>query len=213
MAAVVKNINAVIITGDMIASSKFTPVKRKKLQSRLNSFIKKIGSNYTDFEAEQFRGDSLQSILTKNKTAGLRIALSLYCFLAAEGFKIRQSVGVGEISFKSNNVVTSDGTAFRLSGENIDKLKKRNELISVASENSSFNEEWIVHSATLNYLMERLSNAQAEALYLQMQNAKQEEIAKALHISQPSVHQRLQTAGWTVINKILQRFEVMVATL
>ena len=37
-----KNTNAVIITGDIIASSKFTPVKRKKLQNILNTFIKKI---------------------------------------------------------------------------------------------------------------------------------------------------------------------------
>lgn len=208
-----KSNSAVIITGDIIASSKLTPVKRKKLQNKLNTFIKKISSSYPDFKTEQFRGDSMQSVFTTNKKIALRTALSLYCFLAAENFKIRQSVGIGDISFKSNNVVTSDGTAFRLSGENIDELKKRNELISVASENEPFNEEWKVHSSTLNFLLERLSNAQAEALYLQMQNAKQEDIAKALHISQPSVHQRLQAAGWSVINKILQRFEAAVTAL
>ena len=206
-----KNINAVIITGDIIASSKLTPVKRKKLQNRLTTFIKKIAAVYTDFKAEQFRGDSLQCILTKNKTAGLRTALSLYCFLAAEDFKIRQSIGIGEISFSSGNVITSDGSAFRLSGENIDELKKRNELISVAFDDAPLNEEWKVHSASLNFLLDRLSSAQAEALYLQLQNAKQEEIAKALHISQPSVHQRLQAAGWAVINRMLQRFETITA--
>jgi len=210
---VIKNKSAVIITGDIIASTKLKLVRRKKLQNQLNAFIKKIGSSYDDFKTEQFRGDSLQSVFTKNKTAALRTALSLYCCLAGNDFKIRQSVGIGDISFKSNNVVTSDGTAFRLSGENIDELKKRNELINVASEDAQFNEEWKVHSATLNFLMERLSNAQAEALYLQMQNAKQEDIAKALHISQPSVHQRLQAAGWVVINKILQRFEAALTTV
>lgn len=206
-----KNIKAAIITGDIIASSKFTPAKRKELQNRLNSFIKKITDNYPDFKAEQFRGDSLQCVFTKNKTAALRTALSLYCFLGAEDFKIRQAIGVGEISFSSNNVVTSDGSAFRLSGENIDELKKRGELISVASEDAQFNEEWKAHSASLNFLLERLSNAQAEAVYLQLQNATQEEIAKTLHISQPSVHQRLQAAGWTVINPVLQRFETVTA--
>ncbi|MEO8710911.1 MAG: SatD family protein [Parafilimonas sp.] len=206
-----KDTKAVIITGDMIASAKYTPVQRKKFQNRLNAFIKKISSSYTDFKAEQFRGDSLQCILTKNKTAALRIALSLYCYLAAEDFKMRQSIGVGEVNFTGNNIITSDGTAFRLSGENIDELKKRNELISIAFEEASFNEEWKVHSTSLNYFLERLSNAQAEALYLQLQNARQEEIAKALHISQPSVHQRLQAAGWTVINRMLQRFETVTA--
>ena len=206
-----KSVKAVIITGDVIASSKLTPVKRKKLQNRLDTFIKKISGNYPDFKAEQYRGDSLQCILTKNRTAGLRTALSLYCFLAAEDFKIRQSLGIGEISFSSNNVITSDGTAFRLSGENIDELKKRGELISITAEDAVFSEEWKIHSSSLNFLLERLSSAQAEALYLQLQNARQEEIAKALHISQPSVHQRLQAAGWSVISRMLQRFETVMA--
>ena len=147
-----KNLNAVIITGDIIASSKFTPVKRKKLQNMLNAFIKKISAGYPDFRAEQFRGDSLQSVFTKNKPVALRTVLSLYCFLAAENFKIRQSVGIGEISFKGENVITSDGTAFRLSGENIDELKKRNELISITFEGAALNEEWKVHGAILNFL-------------------------------------------------------------
>jgi hypothetical protein len=86
---VAKNTNAVIITGDIIASSKFTPVKRKKLQNMLNAFIKKISAGYPDFKAEQFRGDSLQSVFTKNKPVALRTTLSLYCFLAAENFRIR----------------------------------------------------------------------------------------------------------------------------
>lgn len=209
----IKSRKAIVVTGDFIASSKLTPVKKKKLQNRLNAFIKKISNNYPDFKAEQFRGDSLQYVFTKNKTAALKITLSMYCFLAAENFKIRQSMGIGEISYNSGKVVTSDGSAYRLSGENVDELKKRNELISIISVNASFNEEWKIHSASLNFLLERLSNAQAEALYLQLQNAKQEDVAKALHISQPSVHQRLQAAGWPVINKILQRFEAAIPAL
>lgn len=207
MATATKKILATIITGDIIGSSRLSAVKKKKLQNRLAAFIKKTKDALPDFKAEQFRGDSVQCILTKNKTSGLRAAISLYCFLAAEGFKIRQSVGVGEISFRSDRVVTSDGTAFRVSGENIDELKKRNEFISVAFSNDALNEEWNVHSASLNFLLGRLSMAQAEALYLQLQGARQEKIAKALHIKQPSVHQRLQAAGWPVINRVLQRFE------
>jgi hypothetical protein len=206
-----KTASAIVITGDIIASSKLTPIKRKKLQDKIEAFIKKITASLPDFKAEQFRGDSVQCVLTKNKAGALRVALSFYCFLATEDFKIRQSIGVGEISFNGNNIITSDGTAFRLSGENIDELKRQNELISITSANGLFNEEWKVHSASLNFLLDRLSSAQAEAVYLQLQNTTQEEIAKTLHISQPSVHQRLQAAGWPVINKMLQRFETVVA--
>jgi len=206
---VAKTASAIVITGDIIASSKLSTAARKRLQNKIDSFIKKIIASLPDFKAEQFRGDSVQCTLTKNKSVALRTAVSLYCYLAPEDFKIRQSIGIGEISYSGSNIVTSDGTAFRISGENIDGLKKRNELISVASDEVSFNEEWKAHSASLNYLLERLSNAQAEALYLQLQNVRQEEIAKALGISQPSVHQRLQAAGWAVLNPMLQRFETV----
>ena len=206
-----KNINAVVITGDIVGSSKLSVLKRKKLQAKVDEFANKITALLPDFKMEQFRGDSLQCILTKNKAAGLRTAVSLHCFLAAQEFKIRQSVGIGDVSFTGTNIITSDGTAFRLSGENIDGLKKRGELMNIAFANNDMNEEWKVHSASLNFLLERLSGAQAEALYLQLQNVKQEDIAKTLKISQPSVHQRLQAAGWVVINRILQRFEIVAA--
>jgi hypothetical protein len=206
-----KSMDAVVITGDIVGSSKLNVLKRKKLQERVTEFTNTITALFPDFNIEQFRGDSLQCMLTQNKVAGLRIAVSMYCFLAADEFKIRQSVGIGDVSFTGNNIVTSDGTAFRLSGENIDELKKRGELINIAFANNDLNEEWKVHSASLNFLLERLSSAQAEALYLQLKNVKQEEIAKALKISQPSVHQRLQAAGWSVISPILQRFDVVAA--
>ena len=204
------NTKAAIITGDIIASSTFSPEQRKNLQKRLDAFLKKISAAYPDFKAEQFRGDSLQCVFTKNKTSALRTAISLYCFLASANFKIRQSIGIGEISFTGNSVVTSDGTAFRYSGENIDELKKRNELISVASGDEQFNEEWKVHSTSLNFLFERISTAQTDAVYLQLQHTTQEEVAKALKISQPSVHQRLQAAGWSVISRVIQRFETVI---
>jgi hypothetical protein len=208
-----KAITAVVITGDIIAYSKLSSLRRKKLQNRLNAFIKKMTAEYPDFKAEQFRGDSLQGIFTKNQAAALRTALSLYCCLVAEDFKIRQSIGIGDISFNGNNIITSDGTAFRISGQNIDELKKRNELIVIAAADKAFTEEWQIHSGVLNFLLERLSSAQAEALYLQLRDTRQEDIAKALHISQPSVHQRLQAAGWAVINPVLQRFETTVPAL
>jgi hypothetical protein len=210
---VAKTTDAVVITGDIIGSSRLSPLKRKKLQARLDTFLKKISKDYPDSRAEQFRGDSLQVLFIKNKIVVLRTALSLYCFLAAEDFKIRQSIGIGDISFNSSNIVTSDGTAFRISGQHIDEMKKRNELIAIDAANKTFSEEWQVHCAALNFLLDRLSKAQAEAWYLQLQNTRQEDIAKALHISQPSVHQRLQAAGWAVFNPVLQRFEAVVSAL
>ena len=74
-----KTTSAIVITGDIIASSKLSTAARKKLQNKMDSFIKKISASLPDFKAEQFRGDSVQCILTKNKSVALRTAVSLQC--------------------------------------------------------------------------------------------------------------------------------------
>jgi hypothetical protein len=47
-------------------------------------------------------------------------------------------------------------------------------------------------------------------MHLQLQDQTQQTIAKKLKIKQPSVHQRLQGAGWPVVQKILNRFESVI---
>lgn len=209
----VKTKKAVVITGDVIRSSQLSPSRRKKLQNLLAKFFASTTTSYPDFKAEQFRGDSIQASFTHNRKMALRTALSLQSCLVSSEFAIRLAIGVGEISYTGSNVVTSDGSAFQMSGPLIDELKKRNEHIGIAVVLPVANEEWQVHAATLNYLIERWTMQQAEALYLQLKNLKQEEIAAKLKISQPSVHQRLQAAGWPVINKVLQRFESVIPAL
>ena len=209
----VKILKAVTITGDVVASSRLGPLQRKKLQNRIDRLAQLFIKQYPDLQLQQYRGDSVQATLTKSRMHGLSIALQLQCFLLAERFHIRLSLGAGEINFRGKDVITSDGTAFQASGHLIDELKKRNEFIAVTGADVDFAAEWVVHSESLNFVLQRLSPAQAEALYLHLQNTKQEDIAKTLKITQPSVHQRLQAAGAQVFTSIIHRFESTVTLL
>jgi hypothetical protein len=137
------------------------------------------------------------------------VALLLHSYLIQYGFKIRLAIGVGEISFKSKQVITSDGSAFQASGPYLDTLVKSGELISIAG-TDDFSSEWQVHSSSLDYLIQHWSIQQAEAVYLQLQDLTQEAIAKKLKIKQPAVYYRLQGAGWSVVHKILTRFESVI---
>jgi len=210
---IAKKLKAVVISGDVIASSCIKPLQRKKLQTKLDRFAQTYFKLYPDLQFQQYRGDSLQVTLSKNRVYALSVALQLQSFLLMEEFKIRLALGIGEISFQSKDVITSDGSAFQLSGPLLDDIKKRNALIGVTAVNNDFAAEWKVHGESLNFLLQRLSAAQAEALYHLLQNKKQEEIAKTLKITQPSVHQRLQAAGAQVFTSIIQRFESTVTLL
>ena len=204
---------AAVISGDIIGSSQLKPASRKKLQQLLDVFFENTTLEWSDMQAQQYRGDSIQIILTGNRLAALRITLLLHTCLIKENFKIRLAIGVGDIYFQSGQVITSDGSSFQASGPYLDALAKSGETISIASFDDEFTSEWQVHSASLNYILERLTQQQAEAVYLQLQDHTQASIAKKLKIKQPSVHQRLQAAGWPVVQKILNRFESVIPTV
>ncbi len=206
-------IKAVTITGDIVASSKLDIEKRRKLQARIESFTALFKELYHDLELQQYRGDSLQATLTANRAQALSLAVKLQCYLMAEDFYIRLGIGAGEINYQGADILTSDGTAFQQSGPLVDDLRKKGELIAITAADQNFAAEWQVHSASLNFLLQKLSAAQADALYLMLQNTKQDDIAQILKISQPSVHQRLQAAGAQVFIRIIQRFESTVVLL
>jgi hypothetical protein len=201
---------AIVISGDVVGSSLLKPGARRKLQHLLDMFFDTSVREWPDLQMQQYRGDSIQAILTTNRSAALRITLLLHSYLIQYAFKMRLAVGVGEISFKSKQVVTSDGSAFQASGPYLDTLLKIGELISIAGADDEFTNEWQVHSSSLNYLIEHWSIQQAQAVYLQLHDLTQEAIAQKLKIKQPSVYYRLQGAGWPVVNKILTRFESVI---
>ncbi|THU34785.1 hypothetical protein FAM09_22570 [Niastella caeni] len=203
---------AIVISGDVVGSSYLKPGARKKLQHVLDIFIYESVQKWPDLEVEQYRGDSIQAILTSNRLAALRITLLLHSYLIQYAFKMRLAIGVGEISFRSKQVITSDGSAFQASGPYLDTLVKSGELISIAG-NEEFTSEWQVHSSSLDYLIQHWSIQQAEAIYLQLQDLTQDAIAQKLKIKQPAVYYRLQGAGWSVVNKILTRFESVIPTV
>jgi len=170
-------------------------------------------SLYPDMEFQHYRGDSLQIVFTDNKKFALTAALQLECMFIQSAFAIRLGIGVGDISFIGKDVSSSDGSAFQVSGPLVDELKRKGEWISIASTDKDFTEEWQVHSASLNFLLPRLSAQQAEAVLLHLQGKKQNDIAQALKISQPSVHQRLQAGGADVFMQMIARFENKLTTL
>lgn len=204
---------AIVISGDIVGSSYLKPGARRKLQGLIESFTEHSVQEWSDLQVQQYRGDSIQAIVTTNRAAALRIALLFQSFLIQYAFKIRLAIGVGEISYKSKQVITSDGSAFQASGPYLDALVKSGELISIAGTDEDFTNEWQVHSSSLDHIIQHWSIQQAEAIYLQLRDLTQEAIAHKLKIKQPSVYYRLQAGGWPVVHKILSRFESVIPTL
>jgi hypothetical protein len=195
-----------VLTGDIIRSSDLNPERRQTLQPTLAHTFSEVGRVIPGFRAEQFRGDSFQAVIDKNPETALRALLLIQALLHIDGFGVRIALGLGDIAYKSDSILTSDGSAFQLSGPALDDLKKKNQPVAILSPSESFNREWRVHSLSLGYLLQRWTIPQAEAIRWQLQGLTQEQTATELSVRQPAVQQRLQATGWIVMDAILERF-------
>lgn len=220
-----------IITGDIVSSQSIMPSVRQKLFEDINVFLKEIKKKWIN-SYETFRGDSLQCD-AKSPELSLRVALIIRAFFKAylpedeqqnmvkedrptkgyftTDFDIRLAVGIGEIDFiKKNKITSSDGLAFRLSGEALDDLKQQSTRLSVKTYKDDFNEQIEAPVLLLDALIQKWTQNGAEIVLHLLQNKKEEEIAALLNISQSAVNQRKKNAQWFAIEKLIQYFEKTV---
>jgi hypothetical protein len=197
---------AAVLTGDIVRSSDLSPERRKELQETLENAFQTVSDLLPGFRAEQYRGDSFQALLETRPQESLRSLLLIQARLRIREFGVRIALGLGDVSYESGSIPTSDGSAFQLSGPALDELKRKNQLVTVVGSSESFNGEWKVHSLALSYLLQRWTASQAEAVYWQLQGLTQEETAKRLDVRQPTVNQSLQSVGWPLMDAILERF-------
>ncbi len=196
-----------VLTADIIASSKLNQEERSNLQLHLKKVFEIIQQQYPTLMYELFRGDSVQIAMEHTPESILRVSLLLQTHLLKEGFGIRSSIGVGSASFISHNLITSDGSAFHLSGTGLDLIKKENEFILIQFEDKTKHKEWIVHSLSLSAIIRRWTNLQAEAVFQTILGKTQEQIAQELNLTQSSITQRLKAADWNVTRAIIHHFQ------
>lgn len=123
-----------VITGDLVNSSHIATKWRQTVMDALNACVKDF-SSLTPIKMEMYRGDSFQ-VVVDNPELALSVAIALRAKLKAstpdksEVWDARLSLGIGDVSFTSGNILTSDGEAFRLSGRAFDNIGKKRLCIS-----------------------------------------------------------------------------------
>ncbi len=184
---------------------------------------------------EIYRGDSFQGVVAPGEA--LAVALSLRARLRQwESVKpigrtvakrvtkaptsilmndlpdARIAIGIGTVSYRSGKVVESDGEAFRNSGLALDQLGVTGGRLVLSTPWDEVNAEFGTSMQLLDALVGKWSSASAQAMFLYLtKGATQSEISRSLGISQPAVHKRLSGADHTVVQAMLDRYEVVVA--
>jgi hypothetical protein len=118
-----------VITGDIVDST-LVPIEFRHIVIDIMNNVVVDFKPLVKVDYEIYRGDSFQ-VVVDDITHALEVAIAIRSALRSitiEGqdtLDARLSVGIGEISFLSDSILTSDGEAFRYSGREFDALGKK----------------------------------------------------------------------------------------
>lgn len=176
-----------IITGDLVNSSNIAAEYRQTVIDGLNAVVRDF-SSVTPIKLEMFRGDSFQVVVDSIRQT-MTVAIALRAKLKAstpdklDAWDARLSVGIGEVSYESDNIITSDGEAFRLSGRAFDNLGKKR--LAIATSNSELNNLAELNTRFADDIVSALTIRQARVVYhsLLFPQKTQKEMAEDLNMS------------------------------
>ncbi|PCH77879.1 MAG: hypothetical protein COB98_02120 [Flavobacteriaceae bacterium] len=214
-----------VLTADVIDSQNITDMN--DLFSSLSFIIHDISEQLPiKISYETYRGDSFQIAMDPPEMACL-VAVIIRAGLRAKMgtnlkstklvsiknlWDVRFSIGVGEGELSVQSVVESNGPVHVLSGTRFDLLKKKQTTFLLSSLDTTLNDQMEVLSKLMETIVLRWSNLSAEAIYYVLLHKKtQQELATILHVTQPAIHKRLDTANIDAISLSLNYISQLIA--
>tara|TARA_R110002049_G_C9080623_1_gene555585 strand:+ start:110 stop:709 length:600 start_codon:yes stop_codon:yes gene_type:complete len=182
-----------VITGDVINSR---GGKTKDWLSSLKQVLNHYGEEPKDWEI--FRGDSFQLSLQPKNALIATIHIKAV-IKQSKSQDVRMGIGLGEETHKAPKVTESNGSAYILSGECFDALKKQ--TLSVKSHNSELNEMLNLMLSLSLLTANSWTPIVAEVIKTALENPEknQKKLAMLLNKSQSSVSEALKRGGFEEI--------------
>ena len=203
-----------LITGVIISSTSIPFEERKKLLEIFDKIVNDLQS-LCELKCEIFRGDSFQILVEKAELA-LEVAVLVRAGLkmnTPENSKIiwdaRVAIGVGEIEFIDDKVITSDGEAFKYSGRAFDELIKTNLTIKTRWDN--INEELKSSTLFADDIISNWTEIQAFVVYKSLLlNKSQKEIADEQNKSAQNISKISVNAKEKLIRQYINRYYSLI---
>ena len=203
-----------VITGDLVNSTNIATEWRQTVLDALNVCV-------TDFlpltliKLEMYRGDSFQIVVDKPDYT-LTVAIALRAKLKAttpdkqQPWDARLSIGIGDISFESDNIVTSDGEAFRLSGRSFDNIGKKR--LSISTTWSDFDRDIELVTRFADDIITAWTAKQAKVVYQSILFPKlQKDLAGDLGMTRQNFNSHWSSAKGQLILDYVKYFKSLIS--
>lgn len=203
-----------VITGDLVNSTNIATEWRQTVLDALNVCV-------TDFlpltliKLEMYRGDSFQIVVDKPDYT-LTVAIALRAKLKAttpdkqQLWDARLSIGIGDISFESDNIVTSDGEAFRLSDRSFDNIGKKR--LSISTTWSDFDKDIELVTRFADDIITSWTAKQAKVVYQSILFPKlQKDLAEDLGMTRQNFNSHWSSAKGQLILDYMKYFKSLIS--
>jgi hypothetical protein len=198
-----------VVTGDFIASSKAPAEALGQAFEKLSVATSRMEAWHgAALRLTRYRGDGWQCVLARPGLA-FRSCLYLLAMLRAGDapLETRLAIGFGNMSRPGGETLAdADGTAFHRSGRALEALS-RGRRLGVASEGAPANFAAVLVLA--DAISRRWTVAQGEALcaMLAPDSPTQRAVAEGLGLTQQSISDRLDAAGYWALNDAMAILE------
>lgn len=196
-----------VITGDIINS------REGEVKDWLG-YLKEVLNHYGQEPSqwEIFRGDSFQLSLSPENAllAAIHIKAGIKQTKAQD---VRIAIGLGQETHRAKKITESNGSAYILSGECFESLKKQ--TLAIRSANPKLNEVLNLMLSLSLLTTNNWSNTVARTVKVALENPEkhQKEIAKLLNKSQSSVSEALKRGGFEEIMNLNSFYQTQISNL
>jgi hypothetical protein len=162
-----------------------------------------------------YRGDSFQ-LEVKDPAMALLAAIRIKATIKTiKDLDVRMAIGIGEKKFARHEIVESDGEAFIYSGETFETLKKNKRNLAIKTPWADFDREMNVFLLLGSIPMDDWTPGSAELIHLLIENPEltQEQVAKKLGLTQPSVSERQNRSHFDAIVEAEKLYREKIAKL
>ncbi len=205
-----------VITGDVVNSRDISDRidLMEVLESTMHHCLKKFSAKF-----EIYRGDSFQLDIPNHQEGVIAAILIRSAIIARSPSKrdiwdVRLSIGIGAREYTALRVSSSSGQAYELSGEGMDEISKKKERLIIKTPSHRIDNELDLITRFADDIICNWSHYSAEVVFWALyETDSQNEIAKLIERSQPTVHARLRTAKYKLLNAYIHRANEIIRIL
>ena len=200
-----------VITADIVNSSLLGKAEMVSLKRAVEKILRKA-----EMQFSFYRGDSFNVVCETGP------ALKTICLLRTKAIQasdentgrsidIRMAVGIGIVEEPYRELGTAKGSAFILSGREMDQMEKNGPRLSIRSTEPAVDTGMAAVALFTDYIIKHLTLRQAIVVHELIQGSTQMKVAHKLHKSQSTINKHARAANWKELEKILGIYQNLIS--